>query len=109
MQSFVMTLSQIIGALTVIIGAIVGVEKWTKGKISSWLLKPVIDKVDNLSLKFDKMELDQLKLIIMSDEIPIEERLQAGERYLEKGGNGAIKVHLHVLKEEYENLLKKGE
>lgn len=100
------TIAELIGAISVIIGAFIAIEKWTKGKLSAWLLKPVIEKIDNLSERFDKMELDQLKLIIMSEEIPIEERLQAGERYLFKGGNGAIKVHLHVLKEKYEESIK---
>lgn len=109
------TIAELIGAISVIIGAFVAVEKWTKGKLSAWLLKPIIEKIDSLSGKidefderFDKMELDQLKLIIMSEEIPIKERINAGDRYIEKGGNGAIKIYLHVLKEKYEESIKEG-
>ncbi len=83
-------------------------EKWGEGKISAWLLKPLLDEVKSLNDRVAKIELDNLKLIIMSNEIPLEERLQAGERYINLGGNGGVKVHVKILKEEYEDEIKKG-
>lgn len=46
-----------------------------------------------------------LRLTIMSEEMPIEERLNAGEKYISLGGNGAVKCKYQQLKNEY---LKKG-
>ena len=42
-----------------------------------------------------------LKLIIMSEEMPIGERLQAGEKYVALGLNGEIKAKYKVLQQEY--------
>jgi len=46
--------------------------------------------------------MNTLKLTIMSEEIPLEERLIAGEKYVQEGGNGAIKAKYRLLQEEYE-------
>ena len=43
-----------------------------------------------------------LKLIIMSEEMPIGERLQAGEKYVALGQNGEIKAKYKLLQQEYE-------
>lgn len=43
-----------------------------------------------------------LKLIIMSEEMPIGERLQAGEKYVSLGLNGEIKAKYKLLQHEYE-------
>lgn len=43
-----------------------------------------------------------LKLIIMSEEMPIGERLQAGEKYVSLGQNGEIKAKYKLLQQEYE-------
>lgn len=55
----------------------------------------------NLEKKVDKMaEHDKeqylaiLRLIIMSNEMPIGERIVAGQKYLDMGGNGDIKEFL---------------
>lgn len=46
--------------------------------------------------------LRSLQLVIMSSEIPLEERLNAGEEYIKNGGNGEIKAKYKVLQHEYE-------
>lgn len=43
-----------------------------------------------------------LQLVIMSSEMPLEERLKAGEEYVKNGGNGEIKAKYKVLQQEYE-------
>jgi hypothetical protein len=43
-----------------------------------------------------------LKLIIMSEEMPLGERLQAGEKYVSLGQNGEIKAKYKLLQHEYE-------
>lgn len=42
-----------------------------------------------------------LRLTVISKEMPIEERLKAGEKYISLGGNGAIKCKYQQLQKEY--------
>lgn len=43
----------------------------------------------------------ELQIIIMSEEMPLDERLRAGEEYVDNGGNGAIKAKYRVLLQKY--------
>lgn len=45
--------------------------------------------------------LNNLRLVIMSPEMPIEERLRAGDKYVKSGGNGQIKAFYKKLEKEY--------
>ena len=42
-----------------------------------------------------------LRLVIMSEEMPIEERLDAGEKYVKLGGNGTVKAKYKQLQAYY--------
>lgn len=62
-----------------------------------------------LEKKYDKMNgllkkntLYVLKLAVLNEELPLIDRIHAGEQYIDLGGNGLIK-------KEYEHLLKKYE
>ena len=44
----------------------------------------------------------ELQIIIMSEEMPFDERLRAGEEYVNGGGNGAIKAKYRALLQRYE-------
>lgn len=57
--------------------------------------------------ELNKNSLNTMKNTICNENIPITERLVVGKEYIEKGGNGAVKIYLHKLAEEYENELKK--
>lgn len=116
-MQYIESVAELIGALTTIIGALIAVNKLLKGKLIQWLQKPVLDGLEKLEKKhdenmvqvnkrIDKIELEDLKQNIMNEKLPITERLNCGDRYIELGGNGAIKVYVHELKEEYEKVLK---
>ena len=47
-----------------------------------------------------------MKNTICNNNIPITERLIVGKEYIEKGGNGAVKIYLHKLEEDFANKLK---
>ena len=53
-----------------------------------------------------KNSLNTMKNTICNENIPISERLIVGKEYIDKGGNGAVKVYLHNLSDEYEEQLK---
>ena len=106
-MDFIKSIAEIIGALTVIISTFFAIEKFTKGKLTKWLQKPVMDKLEKFEKRMDKFEINQLKNIIMNDNIPLSERLEAGDRYIVLGGNGAIKVFYKKLKDDYYEKLEK--
>ena len=53
-----------------------------------------------------KNSLDTMKIAICSEELPLSERVSIGKDYIDKGGNGAIKIKVHVLEDEFEKELK---
>ncbi len=82
--------AEIIGAITVIIVAIRKIIK---------PLKELLKKIDTIDRHQRENYLMTLRLTICSEEIPLEERLAAGDKYVKLGGNGAVK-------HKYEELLK---
>ena len=82
--------AEIIGAITVIIVAIRKIVK---------PLKELLKKIDTIDRHQRENYLMTLRLTICSEEIPLEERLAAGDKYVKLGGNGAVK-------HKYEELLK---
>lgn len=61
--------------------------------------KKLEEKVDTLVEHDQDQYLSLLRLTIMSEEMPISERIIAGDKYIRKGGNGDVKKY-------YENMLK---
>ena len=87
---WILYISAIVGAMTVIYNAI----KKT--------VKPIMDigeKVDTLMAHDKEQYLAILRLTVMTENMPISERLIAGEKYIENGGNGEVKKY-------YEQLIK---
>ena len=79
--------------------------------------------VDSLNTKTDSMQkkvntierhtlenyMRELQIIVMSEEMPLGERLKAGEEYVGHGWNGEIKAKYHVLQQKYEEEARKHE
>jgi hypothetical protein len=51
--------------------------------------------------RLDKLEMQQLKQIICDRRMPVEDRLNAGDEYLKRGGNGEIKARHEALRKAY--------
>ena len=96
----------IVVTMSSFLGALIAIEKYTKGALTKWLLSSVLNKLDSLDERVDVLEINDLKQIIMNDNIPLAERVIAGERYLKLGGNGEIHAHYDVLVEQYKKELK---
>lgn len=75
------------------------------GKLFS-KLKKMAKTYENIQLHTEENYLNNLRLVIMSDEMPIEERLRAGEKYVNAGGNGQVKAFYSKLQNDY--LIKKA-
>ena len=60
-------------------------------------IKNLEAKVDKLVEHDKEQYLSLLRLTIMSDGMPISERIIAGDRYLKMGGNGDVKIYYQQL------------
>lgn len=56
--------------------------------------KPIAKKIDNNTKHTEENYMAVLRLTIMSNEMPIGERIVAGQKYLDRDGNGEIKKFL---------------
>lgn len=84
----------LISAVAVIVGA---VHKSTK---------PISDRlkdIDELKAHTKDNYMNILRLTIMNKEMPISERLIAGEKYVSQQGNGEVKATYEALAEQYKD------
>lgn len=58
-------------------------------------------KVDQLMEHDEDQYLSILRLTIMSEDMPISERIIAGDKYVKKGGNGDVKKYYQRMLEEH--------
>ena len=65
-------------------------------------LKDIIQRLERVERHQRNDYLCTLRLTIMSEEMPVEERLKAGEEYVKEGGNGAVKARYQLLIKEYQ-------
>ena len=87
----ILLFGSIAGALAAIIALIVKVVKGVKKVIEYF--KNLRDSVDEL-LEHDKDQYKQiLKLTVMTENMPLSERISAAKKYLELGGNGDVKAY----------------
>ena len=116
----------LIASIIVSGGVVAGFALKVGKGILSKELKPFKDKIDDmekaridqheetkreiakLQEELDENSLTTMKNTICNENIPISERLTVGKKYLDKGGNGAVKIYLHKLAEEYEKQLKES-
>lgn len=87
-------------------GAITGIAAFILKVVKT--IRRIVAWFTNLDKRLDEIEkhtrenwLQCLKLTIVNDDIPIEERLRAGEDYVAGDGNGEIKAHYKLLQKEY--------
>jgi hypothetical protein len=76
-------------------------------------LIPVLKSVFSIGRWFTKFEKkldlnsrDIQRLVLHDEHLPVEERLSAGQRYIELGGNGATRAYYEKLVEEYKKKLE---
>lgn len=95
----VVALGGFAGAIVTIIKLVAPIKK----KVDS-LLSTVQQTADDVKdIKEDNFEqyLSILRLTVMNSEIPIPERLIAGKKYVDKGGNGKVKAYYETLIREH--------
>ena len=81
-------------ALTAVVNAVVGAIQKKRGKATTQ--ETHLAEIDKKLGKMQEHQ-DEQYLAIMSEEMPMAERLIAGEKYKKMGGNGDVKKFLHQL------------
>lgn len=90
MVETILLVASVLTALGVIIASAVKVYKFIR-KCEKWIDETNEHSLDNyLSIK---------RLTIMSHEMPLSERIAAGEKYIKYGGNGEVKAKYNELME----------
>ena len=92
----IIKLAALLGALGVIAGACIKLVKFIN-KVGD-NIERLTDTITDLKKHTHENHMALLRLTIMSNEMPIGERINAGYKYLQEGGNGDVK---HFLKEEF--------
>ena len=91
-QTFLLV-GSIISALTVIVTFMIKIYKF---------FNSIEKKYDQMNETLRKNTLYILKIAILSEELPLVDRIHAGETYVAMGGNGMVKKKLDRLISEYE-------
>ena len=102
------TLGQLGGCLAFGV-AFIGSIEFLALRMRKYIKTTMQDEIDPLKLELQENTLNTLKNTICNNNIPISERLEAGKKYIERGGNGGVKIYYHKLEEEYEKKLQKDD
>ena len=94
-MNYLKVISDLCAYLTVLIGFVVAIRKVVRP------LNSIEKRIRRLEHNRHNSYMNTLRLTVMSEEMPMEERLAAGEKYVQEGGNGAIKAKYQMLVEEY--------
>lgn len=97
------TIGNIATILGIIVSIIGGIEF-----LALRMRKFIQKEIAPIKSELNETSLNTMKNSICNDNIPLSERVSIGQKYIEKGGNGAVKIRVHQLEEQYEKELKKG-
>lgn len=92
-MEIIAVIAGLFSGLGVILGALWKVHR---------LLTKLEKKYDEMNEMIKENTMCILKMAVVSEEMPLVERIHAGEEYLDLGGNGAVKKKYNHLVEEYE-------
>ena len=87
--------------------AFIGAIEFLALRMRKYIKNTMKDEIEPLKEELHKNSLNTMKNTICNDNIPISERLEVGKEYIEKGGNGAVKIYYHKLEEQYEKKIEK--
>lgn len=85
----------------------IGAIEFLALRMRKYIKTTMQDEIEPLKKELNENSLNTMKNTICNDNIPLSERITVGKKYVDKGGNGAVKVYLHKLEEEYEEKIKR--
>ena len=100
------TLGQLGTAIGFLVALIGGIE-FLAYRMRNYIKNTMKDEIEPLKVELNRNSLNTMKNTICNECIPLTERVSVGKEYIDKGGNGAIKILVHKLEEELEAKLQK--
>ena len=97
MLDVIIKTAAVVSAIGAIIGGFLAVLRFVKNYINN-AISELKETLTDLKTHSNENYMSLLRLTIMSNEMPIGERIVAGHKYLKNGGNGDVKK---FLKEEF--------
>lgn len=88
----IVDIASVVTAITVVCGFII------KLLDTSHKVLKEIERLEE-EMKYDRIHI--LKLALFSSDLPIQDRIEAGRKYIEMGGNGTGKIEYEMLLERY--------
>ena len=93
MIEIILKTAAVISAIGVISGCVFAALRFVKKYINN-TIQELKEALTDLKTHSDENYMSLLRLTIMSSEMPIGERIVAGHKYLNNGGNGEVKSFL---------------
>ena len=100
----VLTWGGLATALAAIIALVTKIVKGV-GKIKTYF-SDLKTNVDTLVVHDHAQYMAILRLTVMSDNIPLSERIQAGKEYIKEDGNGDVKHYYETVLKPHDTILK---
>jgi hypothetical protein len=96
MEDWIPTAPQLITSLATAVATIIGVVMANGSR-----MKSLLKKVEELDSKIDDVYMDVLRLAFHDSKASVEERMDAGYKFIQRGGNGSTRADYEVLVEKY--------
>lgn len=93
----IILIGSVITSVTIIFSTVITLYK---------VVRKIDKKIENYEENLKDNQLSILRLIIINENMPLDERVSAGEKYVEMGGNGGVHALYEVIKEKYKEHLK---
>ena len=88
-------IATVVGALGTLIGILINMYK---------LARNIEKKYEEMNELIKENTIHILKIAVLNEDLPITDRINAGERYMALGGNGFVKKKYLKLLDEYEKM-----
>jgi hypothetical protein len=100
-QSLLYIINTFAGTLTaiIVIAGVVAKIRPVGRAIKRFVFAELYAANEKQDKRLNNLEMQQLKQIICDRRLPDDERLDAGDEYTERGGNGSIKIVYEALQE----------
>jgi hypothetical protein len=85
----------------VAVAAFIGKVKPVGNAIKRSIFRELYVANENQDKRMENLEMQQLKQIICDNRLPAEDRINAGDEYLRRGGNGKIKARYEAFRRSY--------
>jgi hypothetical protein len=83
----------------VAVAGFIGLVKPVGNSIKRFAFRELYAADEKHDKRLDRLEMQQLKQIICDRRLPIRDRLNAGDEYVDRGGNGEIKARHEALRQ----------